>query len=108
MTGREAVRFAVGIIAVGGFTELYRFRKLCRRPSGARKFCAAPKDDDEQTGGVRIKRATVTDFLDAELAADGVHDIVRGAEGLSMRMAPVERGKVLHGCLVPKSLSVRP
>ena len=65
---------------------------------------AAAQHDDEQAGGVGIERAAVADFLDAELAADGVHDVVRGgAGGFVDQNGAVERRESVHGRLAARS-----
>src|SRR6185437_8593165 len=63
-----------------------------------RKLGAAAEHDDEQAGGIGVERAAMSDFFDAELAANRVHDIVRrGPGGFINEKRAVERGEFLHG-----------
>ena len=60
-----------------------------------------PEHDDEQAGGIRVERAAMADLLDAELAADGVHHVVRRrAGGLINQDGAIERGEFLHHALL--------
>ena len=56
----------VGFIAVG---------------DGGGGFGSASDEDHEQSGGKRVKCATVTDFFEFELVADFGNDVVRGPVG---------------------------
>src|SRR5436305_1517622 len=61
---------------------------------------AAAEHDDEQAGGIRVERAAVADFLDAELATNRVHNVVgRGAAGFINEERAVEGGEFLHDFL---------
>ena len=65
--GQRSGQFAVGIVAVRGFAEFDRaFINLVVGHQFFGKLGAAAEDDDEQAGGVRIERAAMADFLDAE------------------------------------------
>src|SRR5665213_3090809 len=91
--------FAVRVIAVRRLAEFYRaFINLVIAHQFFRELRAATEDDDEQAGGVRIKRAAVADLFDLKTPADCVHDIVRRrAGGFINEDRAVECGKFLHG-----------
>ena len=95
---QRAGEFAVGIVALSGFAELHRtFVHFVVAHQTFGEFCAATEDYDEQASRVGIERATMADFLDAEPAADGIHDIVRSRAGRFINQdCAIKRGKILH------------
>jgi len=61
-------------------------------------------------GGVRIERAAMADFLDAEFAGrDDIDAIVAtsGRQVYQRGMAPSEGGKILHGKIIWAAFNAR-
>src|SRR5882724_8506986 len=110
--GEGGDQFARGIVAVSRLTELNgAFVNLVRGHEFFGEFCSTSQDDDEEAGGVGIKGAAMADFLEPELGANGVHDIVRSRAGrfvdqdgaikgiklVHNRQSPTNTGRELSG-----------